>query len=496
MKPRNLIMVGLVILAVGTFLRLWHLNSLPIFADESIYVRWSQVMRAEPSLRFLPLSDGKQPLYMWLLMPALKFFSDPLIAGRVLSALAGLGTVIGTAFAAWLVFKNRRAVFLAAAISATLPFLVFFDRLALVDSLLAMFFIWTFNLAWIAAVSGRLDMAMLAGITAGFAWLTKSPAIFALLLLPSLLLVSRKPLVSVFHLLVSVFMALSMYQILRLGPEFHMIALRNKDYVFPLAEVLLRHPLDPLKPHLFDVFNFYLYLLTPIGLLLLVWGILAGQLSHWRTRVILVLWALAPVLIESAIAKTFTARYLLFTVPFAVLLIVHALEHIGQHTKRHSLSFAAAGLLILSGLILDGLFLTRPNQAPMYHLEREGYLQEWTSGYGLREVSAYLRQVAKSGPVLVGSEGYFGTPFDALKLYLNDVPNIRIIGIGISVNSISEKLSNSLADNQVFLVVNSTRLLIDPGQLHPPLKLLASYPKAIRPDGTREYLLFFQVLPK
>ena len=132
----------------------------------------------------------------------------------------------------------------------------------------------------------------------------------------------------------------------------------------------------------------------------------------------------------------------------------------------------------------------------MYHLEREGYLEDWTAGYGLREVSAYLRQAAKSGPVLVGSEGYFGTPFDALQLYLNDVPNVRIVGIGISVNSISEKLSNSLADNQVFLVVNSTRLLIDPSQLHPPLKLLASYPKAIRPDGTREYLLFFQVLPK
>ena len=127
-----------------------------------------------------------------------------------------------------------------------------------------------------------------------------------------------------------------MYQILRLGPEFQMIALRNKDYVFPLWEVLFRHPLDPLKPHLIDVFNFYLYLLTPIGLLLAIWGIAAGQLSHWRTRVILVLWALAPVFAQAAIAKTFTARYILFSVPFVILLMVHALEHIGQHTKNIS----------------------------------------------------------------------------------------------------------------------------------------------------------------
>ena len=70
-----------VILLLAAALRLWNLNSLPIFADESIYVRWAQVMRAEPSLRFLPLSAGKQPFYMWLMIPALKLFTDPLLAG-------------------------------------------------------------------------------------------------------------------------------------------------------------------------------------------------------------------------------------------------------------------------------------------------------------------------------------------------------------------------------------------------------------------------------
>ncbi|KKU74843.1 MAG: hypothetical protein UX99_C0005G0003 [Candidatus Amesbacteria bacterium GW2011_GWB1_47_26] len=65
------IIIGLSILLLATTLRFWNLNSLPIFADEAIYVRWSQVMRAESSLRFLPLSDGKQPLFMWLTIPFL-----------------------------------------------------------------------------------------------------------------------------------------------------------------------------------------------------------------------------------------------------------------------------------------------------------------------------------------------------------------------------------------------------------------------------------------
>ena len=66
-------------------LRLPNLTLQPIFADEAIYIRWAQVMRAEPTLRFLSLSDGKTPLFMWAMIPFLKVFSDPLFAGRFLS---------------------------------------------------------------------------------------------------------------------------------------------------------------------------------------------------------------------------------------------------------------------------------------------------------------------------------------------------------------------------------------------------------------------------
>jgi len=49
----------LAVLAIGYFiLRLPNLTLQPIFADEAIYIRWAQVMRAESTLRFLPLSDG------------------------------------------------------------------------------------------------------------------------------------------------------------------------------------------------------------------------------------------------------------------------------------------------------------------------------------------------------------------------------------------------------------------------------------------------------
>ena len=81
------ILAGIFVLALF-FTRLYHLTILPVFADEAIYVRWAQVMRAEETLRFLPLSDGKQPLFMWLIIPFFKMFSEPLFAGRFVSVLA------------------------------------------------------------------------------------------------------------------------------------------------------------------------------------------------------------------------------------------------------------------------------------------------------------------------------------------------------------------------------------------------------------------------
>ena len=157
--------------------------------------------------------------------------------------------------------------------------------------------------------------------------------------------------------------------------------------------------------------------------------------------------------------------------------------------------YAGAALVIFPSLWIDFKLLTHPEDAPLPRIERSGYLEEWTAGHGLRETADYLRNAASYGPILIGSEGFFGTPFSALQLSLNDVPNARVVGVGVWIDSVHEKLTNSLKDNRVFLVVNSSRFHIaDPDRAG--LDLIASYPKAIRPDGTREFLLFFKVTPQ
>lgn len=492
-----ILFLGLII-GLGLVFRLVNLSSLPIFADESIYVRWSQVMKNEPSLRFLPLSDGKQPLFMWGTIVFLKFFSDPLLAGRFLSSLTIIGSILGVSLLSYLLFKSPRLTLISALVFSLIPYSVFFDRLALADSLLSMFIIWGIALHVIAIKNQRLDFAMLSGFAFGFAWLTKSPAQIYVLMLPLLILLSPKlSKIKILKLLslnlVTFIIAFGMYNILRLGPEFHMIAIRNLDYIFPLSEII-KHPLDPLVPHIKDSFNFYFYLLTPIGLLFAFWGLFDIRKNHLASRFILGAYFLLPIIALSAIAKAYTARYILFTLPYAVILIAHAVEHLGERTKKHILVYLATILVVIPSIYFNYLLITNPDRVPLPRVERSGYLEEWTAGHGIKQVSEVIKARSVNGPIVVGSEGFFGTPFSGLEMYLNGYSNVRVVGVGVYIDSVNEKLVSATKDNQVFLVVNSSRFHGDLDKMKNQLKLLGAYPKAQRPDGTRESLLFFEVL--
>jgi 4-amino-4-deoxy-L-arabinose transferase-like glycosyltransferase len=487
-------------------LRFYHLTILPIFADEAIYIRWAQVMKAEETLRFLPLSDGKEPLFMWIMIPFLKFIHNPLIAGRIVSVLSGLGTMIGVSYLSYLLFKSKKVALVAGLIYAISPFSFFFDRMALVDSMLAFFGIWTFILAYLSFTKERLDFAMLAGFALGGAWLTKSPALFFALMLPTLWLFIKSPkkLIKVIPLtLVTVIIGYGFYNILRLGPNFSLIASRNLDYVYPISHVLTS-PFDPLKPFLLASLQ-WLVAMGPWSLLILGFiGLLVNFKKYWKELLALTVWFLGPIVVQSEYAKVLTARYILFSIPF--LIVIAASSFAKWKPARNAFSIADAGgwLLVVilafflgQSILFDYQLLVNPAKADLPRSERSGYLEEWTAGQGIAESADYLRNLQLQNPkmkIIVGTEGYFGTLPDGLEIYLNDVPQITIVGVGINLTALPPSLAASeKAGNSTYLIINKSRLLVDPTKIR--LTLVSSYPKAFRPDGTRDSLLLLKVNP-
>lgn len=496
-KQKWVIMTALGVSLVFFLIRFINLTILPVFADEAIYLRWSQVMRSEPTLRFLPLSDGKQPLFMWLTIPFLKIFSDPLLAGRYLSVLAGLGSLVGLAFLAWLLFKGKRISLMTGLFYTTIPFFVFFDRLALVDSLLAMFSIWLAVLSLLLINYQRWDLAMIAGMVLGGALLTKSPAIFFALFLPAALLFlslkKKNNFLRILALWVIVWVfGFGIYNfLLRLGPGFQMIAIRNKDYLFSFKEVL-SHPLDPLKPHLGDLSSWFPNLLTWPIILLSLGGLLVGLKSKFRQTLFLLIWLLIPLLAQSVFAKVFTPRYILFTVWPFLIFTAFFLDWLWSRLKQKNWGLSVLLLvLLIPALRYDWQLLMNPEKAPLPRNLRSGHLEEWTAGYGLKESAEFFKEKAKSDKVFVGTEGFFGTLPDGLQIYLEGTPNIRVIGVGWPVVKVHPSLINSLVDNEVYLLVNQSRLNLLPQANG--LVLIKKYPKAAWPDGHRDKLLLFQL---
>ncbi len=502
---RNLILSSLSVFLLGLFLRTYNLLSIPIFVDEAIYVRWSQVMRSVSSLRFLPLSDGKQPLFMWVTIPFLKLFSDPLIATRMVSVVSGMINLIGIFILVLVLFKNKKIALAAAFLYAISPFSVFFDRMAMADSMLSMFITWSMLLAILTSKTRRLDMAMLTGFALGGAWLTKSPAIFFILLLPityltsGLSLFNKNDRLEILKLVglwvVSWLIAFGLYNILRLGPEFHMIALRNKDYIFSLEEIL-NQSLVPFINNVTKIREWYWLLLPGSVFLAAVCGFFLGAKRYWREFIILFVWAFVPVLVQAEFAKVVTSRYILFTL---TPLFIFAAYFIGQLIKIKGSAYIFALVIIsLPALWIDYLLLTDPNSAPLPNDERAGYVEGWTSGYGIREVAEYVKNEKRNDPnigILVATEGYFGTLPDGLMIYLSDIPGVVVKGVGFPIYSIEDSLAIAKrSGNKAYLVVNSTRLIVGPETLG--LKLINSYPKAVAPSGKQESLLLFEVTDK
>lgn len=493
---RNKIEIALfLILAVAYFvIRLPNLTLQPIFADEAIYIRWAQVMKSEPTLRFLPLSDGKTPLFMWLMIPFFKVFKDPLLAGRFLSITSGFFTLLGVFFLTKKVF-NLKSAFWAVLFYVITPYIVFFDRMALVDSMLSAFTIWIIYFALWLVQNPRLDLAMILGYLMGGAILTKTPGLINILILPlSAIVLKRENRNSFLGLVlfwgVAIVIALVMYNALRLGPEFNKLSSRNADYVFSPYELKGRL-LDPFIPHFHDISDWFPKLLTIPTLLFIGIGIFYSFRKLNSRALVILIWVFIPVLVSMAFLKTFTARYLLASIPPSLIFAGFGLVSLIGRIKMKNLVKILLALVIILPLSLkfDYQLLTNPPPDSLPKAERRGYFEDWTAGYGFKEIASYLIEQKKNGSVVVGTDGFFGTLPDGLHIYL-DKANIAVVG---SSATISAQLRDSAKEHLTFFVMNKKRLV--GGFSEKDAKLIKEYLKAKSLDNSfQDGILFYKVL--
>lgn len=494
----NIVPIIIIIALTVVFfaIRIPNLTSQPIFADEAIYVRWAQVMRAEPTLRFLPLSDGKTPLFMWAMIPMFKIFDDPLFAGRILSTFAGFGTMLGLLSLGW-VFISRRVGLWAMFLGVITPYFFFFDRLALVDSMLGAFTIWSAFLGLLLIKYPRFDLAMLLGYLMGGGFLTKTPAMFNVVTMPLSILTfnfadkyREKKIVRIFILwVVVILVTVGIYNILRLGPGFSNLNSRNQDYVLDPSYLLIR-PWDPFLPHFWDLVDWLPKLFGYPLIILVFYG--AGLAFFRKNRLMIALlgMSMVPMLIQMSLLKTFTARYIFFSMPYLLLIAAYGLVSLIDRIKpeKKQLSILAAIILLVWPAYFSYMLHTNIENAPIPKNERAGYLEDWTAGYGLKEIADFLELESKKSFIVVGTEGSFGTLPDGLQIYLDRNRQVAVIG---GTSSVSAQVRNAAREHPTYYIANRSRYEFE----QPALELIKEYPKAQKPNGEQDATLLFKVYP-
>lgn len=441
-RTEILLLLGLI--AGYFFLRLLTLKSLPIFTDEAIYVRWAQVALHDSSWRFISLTDGKQPMYVWVAMIFIKFIHDPLLAGRLVSVISGFFTLIGMVLLSFELFKNKRMALLTGLLYVVYPFAEVLDRMALYDSMVGAFAVWGLYLAIRLVREKTVTNAYTLGIVWGGGVLTKTNAFFSIAAAPLTLLLgkfSRKNWMKeiIRWAILAGFAAVIsqvMYMILRLSPLYGMINTKNATFVYPLKE-WIHHPFTYFWGNLHGLTGWLLQYLGFSYTLLLLVGLIVFM-KEWKEKTVLFIYFLAPFIYLALFGKVIFPRFIFFMSLMLLPIIGWGLNFIlngvAYFLKKRDSQFVRVTkigvvvLFILYPLYTSFVFATDPVHAPIADADNVQYINGWNAGWGVDKSIEFFKKEAKDKKIFIGTEGTFGMMPFALEMQLVDNPNIVLKG--------------------------------------------------------------------
>lgn len=495
-KNSNTILVFLAITLLYFILRLTNIMSLPIFTDEAIYVRWAQIANQDPAQRFISLTDGKQPSFIWAGIVMLRVISDPLLALRLVSVLAGFLSTIGMFFAAKELFSSKKAGIFACLLYVLYPFALVYDRMALYDTLVAMFSIWALYLHVRLIKSPRLDLAFILSMVLGGGLLTKSNALFSIYLLPfSTLLFDAKQkkrrekiLKWILFAGISSIFAYAIYSILRLSPLFYIIDQKTDTFIYSFND-WLDHPLRFFIGNMRGLLDWTGTYLTIPGIILVGLALLLGKKKYIKQNLLLLIWFAAPITALALFGKVLYPRFIFFmTIPL-ILMASLGLHLIVEKGKKTWIKIMLIVLFTALFARADYLIITNFARAPIAKPDLDQYINSWPAGGGVEEMITFFNQESKDKQIFVATEGIFGSlPTWTVEIYLDKNQNIEKQGFYPVPNEIPEEFLQTASQKTSYVVFNETQ---EPPQSW-PIELVKEYAKGQGTDKLRIYKITSQ----
>ncbi len=477
-----------------------------MFTDEAIYLRWAQIALHDSSWRFISLTDGKQPLFVWFAMVFMKFIKDPLLAGRLVSVLSGFFTMAGLWLLSFELFKNKKIAFLTAVLYIFYPFAQVYDRMALMDGMVGTFAVWALYFSIFLVRKVRLDIAYTLGFIIGAGTLTKTSDFFSIYSLPFLIILfdfkskfwRNRLFKFIAFALFSVIISQVFYSVLRLSPLFEMISAKNAIFVYPFSQ-WLEHPFTFFVGNLHGLFSWlFMYLKLPY-IALIVFS-LVFIFKFFREKVLLFLYFAFPFVALALFGRIIFPRFIyfmsLFLLPLAAWSLNIIVDFLEKNLKLKSI-YLKFLLTILVIIIFAGysaytsfIFAYNPVKASIADSDSNQYINNWSAGWGVKESVAFFKEKAQEGKIFIATEGTFGLMPESMELYLVQNPNVTIKGYWPINNELPKETLDYAKKMPSYFIFYQPEHRIIPQNF--PLKLIFQ----IR-EGNSNYLYrVYQILPQ
>ncbi len=417
------------IIGLFIFTRFIYLKNIPIFNDESTYIRYGLHHVLEPSHQFYSLLIGKEPLMPYLFAQFGLISPDLLLGARLVSILAGFLTLLGIFYTTKLIAGKNPAYF-ASLFYVLSPYNLFFDRLALLDSAISTVVVWALYFTIKIIKVPKWYHAALLGTVVGLGLWIKTSALFTLFL-PQITfaLCFRKDTKGAGRKLKFAFSAfgisLVIFSLLYFQPYYAVHKELLKQYTYPLTSIF--HPNFQLYVDNFTKIIAYMffYLTPPLFLLSLA----SFKIRKDRMVQILFLWVMLPLLYMTLFAKLLTARQsLILSVPILILAGI-ALEKIATNKLFR---YGILAFICFWCMIVNITLLFYPQKFPeMFfgpaRVDMTQYTSGFASGYGVEESIMYLKDKTKEGKITIVIRNDTGNPEDAIVAYLYYDPKVEVI---------------------------------------------------------------------
>jgi hypothetical protein len=516
MKSKWAYVITVVFILIFLITRLVNIRSFPLFVDEGRHIVGAQLTISGDI--FNGLKFGLKQLYIWILAIALMLFNDLVLTARVVSVLFGLvNGGICYKLAATL-YPNRPLGYIplgyiplgyiAALFYLISPFALFYDRLALTDTLLATLVGINILLSLQLWRNPSTKWALALGLVFGLIALTKAYALFYLIT-PILfwLFWGRK---------------ISWAQIVKLMSIVFMIPLLTLTLMFTIGRGAYQAEYaEKFSPAVViasfsegSFFGLYwanvllgvewltAYLTLPfVGLL--IFAIILIVVKRDRTGFILITLTLFPLLIFPLIFTVWYSRYLLPLILSISVMIAWGIDHLaglilslsGKITPglKSSLSHPFLqgmlfSILCIPSLVFSYWIITDPIQASLPVTDKWDYIEGRFSGYGLAESAEIVDQIAAQYPQVIILQGtnwmdtISSVDVTGMRLYLSNPEKVSVEMLGELDANIGQRL-NAFAKEAPTLTLRTYDINDDPDLAvskifeHPQAWPLASFPK-------------------